>query len=576
MLRSLNGRLTGRTLWLTVVAGQIAHRRSAAWAPIAFANDGVDGGWRWTAPRDPYNNHAGIGGGIVYRITPQFCERILPRFHDDLYPGASIFVTCSQVRSAIAKAFMAWSSNHPALHFVPAGENACEGTTNAACMMVEVEILAHHGQNVTYPRFGAYVQHISESQGPTLTTGKTLPRARSISGASIHFNANECWYIDSSWCGRFHSLKSTFGNQRALFLGQVVLGALWTAALVIFLGEVGYACTAVCRILLDSEQEPRLARRRQSSKVAIPRFARRMDLETHATQGLATGARRDIRRGRLSALAFNIVTFYPLALTISHLLLLIFPPVFYITVFLPCWRCFDFNSAAVHEVGHVLGLDHPDRQVSNGATNFQWRPGLQMGPRLCHRPEQFVEAANTTSSSIMLTLTQHTSHGCVRQDDLDGLNFLYPTCSNVVSTAHCDESERNIGWVRLALAVFVPLVVALSAGLCCTVVIKRHHLRRLKGMKQEVRHLVSTLDQATSGHVGTMSISKRLRLLRQSFEAPPSSNAADAPFEGPREMVAGRRTRTEVSEMGCDEEDTPDQDPITSTRRREEELTFHV
>ena len=26
----------------------------------------------------------------------------------------------------------------------------------------------------------------------------------------------------------------------------------------------------------------------------------------------------------------------------------------------PCWNCIDFEYAAVHEVGHILGLHHPN------------------------------------------------------------------------------------------------------------------------------------------------------------------------------------------------------------------------
>ena len=50
---------------------------------------------------------------------------------------------------------------------------------------------------------------------------------------------------------------------------------------------------------------------------------------------------------------------------ICALFLLVFPPIFYDQIFLPCWDCYDFEAAIAHEVGHVLGFDHPEHLPLN-------------------------------------------------------------------------------------------------------------------------------------------------------------------------------------------------------------------
>ena len=110
--------------------------------------------------------------------------------------------------------------------------------------------------------------------------------------------------------------------------------------------------------------------------------------------------------GRISVLA-----------TTARLLMLWAPPILYIFIFLPCWECYDFEAAAAHEVGHALGLMHPDQAVASG-TNLRWNGTGGMAP--CDDPWSAVVAATPDSSvapSIMLAFTQFNKGVCLSQDD---------------------------------------------------------------------------------------------------------------------------------------------------------------
>ena len=59
--------------------------------------------------------------------------------------------------------------------------------------------------------------------------------------------------------------------------------------------------------------------------------------------------------------------------------------------------------------------------------------------------------------SIMYSLTTHQARPCLSEDDLDGLNHLYPSCNHArLEDPICIKSSRNIGYARIGLCAADP------------------------------------------------------------------------------------------------------------------------
>ena len=152
---------------------------------------------------------------------------------------------------------------------------------------------------------------------------------------------------------------------------------------------------------------------------------------------------------------------------------LVAPITFYFCVFLPCWECYDFEAAVTHEIGHVLGLSHPDelattapgRAGAPGGENTRLQFNLSSSEWDCHEPWASavpVEAGAADRPSIMRALTQHNPRVCLSEDDLESLNVLYPDCSaSVITKPVCYYANKNIGWTRFFAWTFVPIFVTM-------------------------------------------------------------------------------------------------------------------
>ena len=135
--------------------------------------------------------------------------------------------------------------------------------------------------------------------------------------AVLSFNVDQlCWYLDSAWCHHFHSLKPLVGGAATLLLIiRCVLFSLWALAIAAICPQFG---RVVCKTCDHGSWVERI-------------------------------------RGTM-----DVIGHWSVIMTTIRFILLVGPPAIYWMILLPCWDCYDFEGAATHEVGHVLGLSHPD------------------------------------------------------------------------------------------------------------------------------------------------------------------------------------------------------------------------
>ena len=102
---------------------------------------------RWDLPPTSYTD-VGLGSGISWALAPDFCEWLLPRFPEEPFGrNSSIaieFVSCSELRDAVNRAFGTWAANHKKISFTDATDECARhiAETGAAEIVHEIFLRA--------------------------------------------------------------------------------------------------------------------------------------------------------------------------------------------------------------------------------------------------------------------------------------------------------------------------------------------------------------------------------------------------------------------------------------------------
>ena len=332
----------------------------------------------WSQPAD-FSDDAGLGGGITYALDPALCSTILPQFKEEAAESmlsfsnfGVTFVDCTEITDAFMRAFAMWASNHRVLHFVEVSA-ACAAEGLGA--KTEVYITAGPPETEQQQSFAAYVSprparcskeefamdppparcRWEAAYGRRTTAGEFIATDYSINYAHMVFSTNVCWYLDNTFCVMFHSLLAA-GMDATLILQVVVF----------FVNALGFiyvrrnarrnsrrAILRVCAILRRPDPPSQVLS-------LFVRFYRGARNEVHDAVGSVLGD-ESMRRLKLKAACTGLldtlehIEYVPLTLGLCAVFV---PPLFYFRIYAPCVQCYDFEAAAAHEIGHLLGFTH--------------------------------------------------------------------------------------------------------------------------------------------------------------------------------------------------------------------------